>query len=731
MSRFSGAVITECMSSRPVRLVCCIAITGLIGSGGAAQDQQQARFTILDRPTLTFMGDVGLIDMPSADSMADADVTATAMYANNILRTVIQFQVTPRISGIFRYAVLNDFLPDSGTLYDRSFDIRYRFLDETRHRPAFAIGLRDFGGTGVYGSEYIVATKGVGDRLRVSVGIGWGRLGSYGGFSNPLGILADGFKTRATSGNNAGELDFGEWFRGDAAFFGGIEWRATDRFTFKFEYSSDAYEREADPMGFTHKSPFNAAVSYRFDNGIDLSAAYLYGSEIGVMLNYTFNPKTPRIPDGIDDGGPSVVPRDVAAARSWGLDLSDDGASPASRASMQARLAQQLEAEGVILKSFRIEGSRVIVHIRNDRYDAPTQAIGRTARALTSVLPRQVETFVIVPIVASMPVSAITIQRSDLEELAFDLDGSWKSYARADIAEGSPYRLRREDYVPGAYPDMRARFGGYLVPSFFDPDSPIRIEVGAELAAAYTPRPGIVFSGALRQPIAGNLDDATRTSNSVLPHVRTDIVEYEKESELEVSYLTGEYFFRPGDNLYGRVSVGMLERMYGGISAEVLWKPVEGPLALGGEFNYVRQRDYDVLFDFRDYEVATGHLSAYYDFSNGFLGQVDAGRYLAGDWGATFSLDREFANGVKIGGFFTLTDVSFDDFGEGSFDKGFRFIVPLSWLTGEPSQRGFGQTIRPVLRDGGARLSVRNRLYEITRRLHDPELKERWGRFWR
>ena len=86
MSRFSGAVITECMSSRPVRLVCCIAITGLIGSGGAAQDQQQARFTILDRPTLTFMGDVGLIDMPSADSMADADVTATAMYANNILR---------------------------------------------------------------------------------------------------------------------------------------------------------------------------------------------------------------------------------------------------------------------------------------------------------------------------------------------------------------------------------------------------------------------------------------------------------------------------------------------------------------------------------------------------------------------------------------------------------------------------------------------------------------------
>ena len=165
--------------------------------------------------------------------------------------------------------------------------------------------------------------------------------------------------------------------------------------------------------------------------------------------------------------------------------------------------------------------------------------------------------------------------------------------------------------------------------------------------------------------------------------------------------------------------------MYGGVSAELLWKPVEGPLALGGEINYVRQRDYDILFDFRDYEIATGHLSAYYDLGAGYLGQVDAGRYLAGDWGATFSLDREFANGFRIGGFFTLTDVSSQEFGEGAFDKGIRFSMPLSWLTGEPAQRGFGLTLRPVTRDGGARLNVRNRLYEVTRGYHDPELRER------
>lgn len=35
-------------------------------------------------------------------------------------------------------------------LYDRSFDIRWEFLDEGNYRPAMAVGLRDFVGTGVY-----------------------------------------------------------------------------------------------------------------------------------------------------------------------------------------------------------------------------------------------------------------------------------------------------------------------------------------------------------------------------------------------------------------------------------------------------------------------------------------------------------------------------------------------------------------------------------------------------
>ena len=49
----------------------------------------------------------------------------------------------------------------------------------------------------------------------------------------------------------------------------------------------------------------------------------------------------------------------------------------------------------------------------------------------------------------------------------------------------------------------------------------------------------------------------------------------------------------------------------------------------------MRKRDFRDAFEFIDYEVTTGHVSAYYEFGNGFVGQVDAGRYLAGDNGAT------------------------------------------------------------------------------------------------
>jgi len=203
--------------------------------------------------------------------------------------------------------------------------------------------------------------------------------------------------------------------------------------------------------------------------------------------------------------------------------------------------------------------------------------------------------------------------------------------------------------------------------------------------------------------------------------------------------------FRPAKNLYGRVTAGYLERQYGGVSTEILWKPVNSRFALGAEVNVLKRRSFDGGLGFKpravdsvtglgaveEYDVVSGHVSAYYKFNNGFHGQLDLGRYLAKDWGATLSVDREFANGWRVGAFATLTDVSAQEFGEGSFDKGIRITIPLDWQIGQPSRRKSASTIRPLLRDGGARVEVQDRLYELVRDTHTPALEQRWDRFWR
>lgn len=699
--------------------------------GARVEDVLAGTVPVWDRPTLTTYGTAGLLEMPAAVAMRDGDVSLTNSYYQGTNRVTLTFQITPRLSGSFRYAWIEDF-DRSGDMdrYDRSVDLRYTLLEETSNRPAVAVGLRDFGGTGIYAGEYLVATKTY-DRLRVTGGLGWGRLGSYKGFSNPLGVLNSRFEDRPAGERgigNTGKPDFGQWFRGDAALFGGVQYQVNDRTVLTAEYSSDAYRREVSRTSFDHASPVNLGATYRFRNGIDMTAAWLHGSQAALLFSYTANPQTPRYPGGLEASGPPVLPRDQAPALGWGALVGD----PALKRGLTEQTRVALQREGLELEALELVAPGYVrVYLRNSRYDAVPQAIGRAGRVLSHTLPASVERMVIVPVQNGMPLSAVTLRRSDLEELEFDYDGAWKAYSRAEIEDAAAYPLPRDALVQGAFPRHRLSLDSYVDPSYFDPDNPLRLDLGVELNAAYVPRPGLIFSGRMRYPLVGNRDEVTRTSNSVLPHVRSDAGLYAIESDLELNHLTAEYFFRPGADLYGRFTAGYLESMYAGVSGEVLWKPVNGPLALGVELNYAVQRDFDMRLGLQDYDIVTGHASAYYDFGNGYLGQVDAGRYLAGDWGATFSMDREFDNGFRMGAFFTLTDVSTDDFGEGSFDKGIRFTIPLSRISGEPSRSGFGQTIRPVTRDGGARLNIRNRLYEVTRGYHDPELREDWGKFWR
>ncbi|WP_121629306.1 YjbH domain-containing protein [Tropicibacter alexandrii] len=683
--------------------------------------------TLRDRLTYNTYGVPGLIDMPTAEMPADADLAGTFSTVGGTTRTTLSFQILPRLSGSFRYSTIVDGVTGKVRLYDRSFDLRYQLVTEGDYRPSVVIGLQDFIGTGIYGGEYIVASKTLAPGLKVTGGLGWGRLGSY------QAIGSTGSRPALVVGTG-GTPTWDQWFRGDVAPFAGLSYAYNDRLKFKLEYSSDDYDYEVTRYNQTKSSPWNFGIDYRFRNGGQLSLYHVRGEEFGAQFTFETNPKTLGVPGGTEAAGLPVAPRQPYAAQDLGW--TNDAAR---QESARATLKQLLEKEGLVAEAVKLEPKRATVRLVNPRYGAEAQAFGRTARAMTRSLPASIEEFVIVPVVNGMPMSAVVMRRSDVERL--EHEWAFEMLARTQIVEG--YKLAPKPDA-GIYPKFEWSLSPFVQLSVFDPDNPVRADGGLRAKAKVELTPNLILTGSVTKKLAGNLDQVTRVDKSNLPRVRTDSARYSAEGDPAIEYLQLAMYGRPGKNLYSRVTVGYLERMYGGASAELLWKPVGSRLALGAELNYVLRRDYDQLFGFQDMTTidpvtgiareipnVNGHVSAYYDFGNGFHGQVDAGRYLAGDYGATFELNREFANGWRVGAYATFTDASFEDFGEGSFDKGIRFTIPLASFMGTPSRTENAVTIQSLSRDGGARLNVNGRLYGQVRDYHEAEVVDSWGRFWR
>ncbi len=677
------------------------------------------------RPSLNLYGISGLIDMPTAEMQSDGVLNVSLGKFAGISHTTLTFQISPRLSGSFRYSGMQGYNPTFPTTnYDRSFDLRYQLIKEGRLMPAVLVGIQDFIGTDLYGAEYVVATKGIGPAIKLTAGLGWGRLGSY----RSIGSL---FGARPVPNHGlGGKPSFSQAFRGPAAPFGGIEWQANNRLRFKAEYSSDAYVAETKSRHlFNRKIPWNVGAEYDVNDSIRLGLYELYGTSVGFSLQVTLDPKV-RPTGGVLGPGPTSVlvrPSVKSDPGAWSTDWASD---PSSTVTFRDRMAKLLSAQGLTLEALSVTPGTAQLRVQNSTYDSAAQAIGRAARIMTQVLPASVETFQIVPVANGIPAAMVTIKRSDLEQLEFAPNGDKTLRERAVVTDAG--RLPA-GAVRGAnlYPHLKWSLGPYINPSFFDPDNPLRADVGLRLSGALDVAPGVIVAGSITKKAFGNLNQSTRASNSVLQHVRSDANIYAKHNDPAIETLTTAWYSRPAPNLYGRVTVGYLEPMYGGISTELLWQRPNSPFALGAELDYVRQRSFDEMLSFQHYKVATGFVSAYYQFKSGYAGRLDVGRYLAGDRGATLTLAREFSNGWTVGAYATLTNVSAARFGEGSFDKGMFFKIPLNWMLGLPTQGSASTLIQPLLRDGGAQLHVDGRLYDVVRAYHANDLNNEWGRVFR
>ena len=60
-------------------------------------------------PSFNLYGVPGLVDMPTAEVAPDGTISTTVAGFGDNARTTLSFQITPRLSGSFRYSAISNF----------------------------------------------------------------------------------------------------------------------------------------------------------------------------------------------------------------------------------------------------------------------------------------------------------------------------------------------------------------------------------------------------------------------------------------------------------------------------------------------------------------------------------------------------------------------------------------------------------------------------------------------
>ncbi|MEM9270443.1 MAG: YjbH domain-containing protein, partial [Pseudomonadota bacterium] len=428
----------------------------------------------------------------------------------------------------------------------------------------------------------------------------------------------------------------------------------------------DAYELAEEGGSIDRDSDFNFGVHYQPNQYVQLGLYSLYGSEVAAKLTITGNPRNALTPQDLGTAPTPLVARPDDAPRNTGW-----AKSTKNRDTLVDALQQVLAPDGIVLDEVQLTGTQASVYIVNRNILREPKAIGRTARALAAAMPPSVETFHITLVAGGLPTSTATIERSNLEDQVNTGDASLQSWRTTEISD-APGTLLGEDVWRR---DMEEPFSWSLSPtipfSLFDDDEPVRADALLELTGRYRLSRGFSLNAGISRWIIGNDQETVADAPGPLDQVRSDSKLYFSGRDIELDRLTADAVFKLTPQIYARATAGYLERMYGGLSTEVLWAPTDSALAVGAELNLARKRAFDETFGFTDLEATTAFASLYWD--TGFRGieaQLDAGQYLAGDLGATLTLSRRFANGWDVSAYVTRTDVSAEDFGDGSYAKG-------------------------------------------------------------
>ncbi len=677
-------------------------------------------------PSYSNYGTLGLIQAPNARFFDEGTLAFSWSHNDPYIRGSILAYPFDWMEASFQYTDINNALystvrefSGSQSLKDKGFDIKLRLLEESQLLPQLAVGIRDFGGTSLFASEFIVASKRI-KNVDLTLGMGWGVL-SNNSIENPFGNLNEKFYERQerdleeTVGGGA--VNFNTFFTGRAGIFGGIELfiPKSNGLRLKVELDATNYEREGrKPL--IQDSRVNIGLVKPISKNFFVKLAYVKGDTVNFGFSYKIHAGRQNNARKKLDPYVSVQNAEVVREVTARSDLF------AYRAALV-----NLNKRSVALKYGNISDGELHIGYQQNKYTNYSLGAVRILRTLDEVSPESIQRFKITKINGQMGMNSISVSRQNFKNHL--LRETPELLLKDSVIEG--YKLNKDEFAyqpESKYPAFHYSIDPELQSQIGGPDgfffATARIVLDSELMI----NPQLSLQGRLSYGLIGNFDEIKLASNSIIPHVRTDIVDYLQQGEnFTIDRLQFNSFSNPYRNFYTKFSAGIFETMFGGYGGEFLYRPFKKNYAIGLESWRVRQRDFKQNLDFRDYETSTGHINFYYrEPKSGVLLTLKGGRYLAGDSGYTLDVSRKFETGMSVGAFFTRTDISKEEFGEGAFDKGVYFRIPLDFFNTSYGKRSFSWGLRPVTRDGGALLVHGLPLWGVTDQANRWSVTHAW-----
>lgn len=565
------------------------------------------------------------------------------------------------------------------------------------------------------------------------MGLGWGYLAKRGTVKNPLSEFSSHFNTRGrVGGSEGGTFNTSAYFSGPISFFGGIQYRtAWDRLSLKLEYDSNHYQSE--PLGKKRlvDSPWNGGLVFQLSKfsfltlGYERGNTFMFGISLGQDLRTLATPKIddpPRLP--IAFGYPNLAT--TIENQHWKL--------------LTETFVKQV---GWHITSIDERGSQLRLTLTDVEGEHIDYRVERANRVLHRLTPANIKEFVYVINNRSMELAELIVDRQEWVERtlthvppehalpAWGLNEPVKTaisdrftgfageLVHKSFTENQPVRksLKDKTLFQGDLPFFMSGTGINLDHTVGGIDRFMFYKLYAYLDFEIRPRRDTWLSTAIHYKLHDNYGKYEVGGDSNLPPVRTNLREYSIQApRATIPVMQINYAKQLSENLFSHAYGGLIEYSFSGVGAELLYRPHKSPFMIGVDFNQVRQRDYQQRFGKFDYQVKTGHATLYWDLGpKNILAKLSAGQYLAGDRGVTVDLSRDFENGLRIGAWMTRTNVSAEQFGEGSFDKGVYISVPFDIFLTKSAVGRYEFQWRPLTRDGGAKLFKSTDLFTMTR----------------